>query len=179
MSAFRFCRCVGSLQGLWYGWVNCAFQVTSSSVQQRLFFQVPAFNHFSLHFTAPHLCFFVPHTGVHNSRNRFRMSSTGEEHSKYPAEDPRGARAVSKLSVVGFERDSSSSPPLAQQVLHQHCELLQASWKVNILTAKGRSHAGDAELRASRKVFRIVDIPITVLFKQPLPIQLIFRAHRT
>ena len=41
-----------------------------------------------------HICVFVPHTGARISRNRFRMSSTGEELSKYSADDSRGARAV-------------------------------------------------------------------------------------
>ena len=52
---------------------------------------------------------FVPHTGARNSRNRFRMSSLGEELSKYSADDPRGARALSKLGVVGPELDGNSS----------------------------------------------------------------------
>ena len=36
----------------------------------------------------------LPHTGARNSRNRFRMSSTGEELSKYSSDDSQGARAV-------------------------------------------------------------------------------------
>ena len=61
--AFRFCWCVGSLQCLWYGWVNCTFQVTSSSVQQCSFVQVSAFNRFSLSLkcTAPLLYFCASH----------------------------------------------------------------------------------------------------------------------
>ena len=89
----------------------------------------------SLSSTRRHICAFVPHTGARNSRNRFRMSSTGEELSKYSNDDPRRARAVSKLGVVGPELDgnSSGSPSTTsatKQVLHQHCELLQPSCKL-------------------------------------------------
>ena len=45
---------------------------------------------------------------LNEDRNRFRMSSTGEELSKYSADDPRSARAVSKLGVVGPELDGNS-----------------------------------------------------------------------
>ena len=171
--AFRFCRCVGSLQGLWYGWVTCASRsrrrLSSNASSSRCQRSIT-----SLLSTRRHICVFVPHTGVRNSRNRFRMSSTGEELSKNTDDDPRGARAVSKLGVVGLERDSSSSPPLAQQVLHQHCEPLQPSCKLNILTAKGRSHAGDAEVRASRKVFR-TDSTVQAAASHPTHV----RPHRT
>ena len=37
-----------------------------------------------------------------------RMSSTGEELSTYSAGDPRGARAILKLGVVGSELDEGS-----------------------------------------------------------------------
>ena len=58
--------------------------------------------------TRRHICAFVPHTGARSSGNRFHMSPTGEELSKYSADDPRDARAVSKLGVVGPELDSNS-----------------------------------------------------------------------
>ena len=45
--AFSFCWCAGSLQGLWYDWASCAFQVTSSSVKQCLVVQVSTINHLS------------------------------------------------------------------------------------------------------------------------------------
>ena len=54
----------------------------------------------------------MPRTGAGDTRNRFRMSSTGGEQSTHSADDPRSAQAVSKLSVVGPELggDSSGSP---------------------------------------------------------------------
>ena len=58
--------------------------------------------------TRRHICAFVPHTGARSSGNRFHMSPTGEELSNYSADDPRDARAVSKLGVVGLELDSNS-----------------------------------------------------------------------
>ena len=129
INAFRFCRCVGSLQCLWYSWVNCTFPglvvvgpamlVHPGVGVQSLLSQV--------HSTT--FVLLVLHSGACNSRNRFRMSSTGEELSKYSADDQRGARAVSKLGVVGPEvggNSSGSHPPLVQQVLHQQCELLQS-----------------------------------------------------
>ena len=77
-NAFRFCRCVVSLQGLWHSWVNCTFEVTSSSVQQCLFVQRSAGQ--SLHSSIRlHIRGFVPHIGARNSHNSFRMSSTDEE----------------------------------------------------------------------------------------------------
>ena len=63
----------------------------------------------SLSSTRRHMCVVVPHTGTRNSRNRFHMSSTGEEVSKYSADDPRSARAVSKLGVIRPELDSKAS----------------------------------------------------------------------
>ena len=71
-NAFRFCRCVGSLQGLWYAWANCTF----------------------------------PGHVVVGPAMLVRISSTGEELSKYSVDDPR---AVSKLGVVGPELDGNSS----------------------------------------------------------------------
>ena len=59
-NAFRFCRCVGSLQVLWHGRVNCAFQVTPSLAQQSPFVQKSRFNHFFHKYTAPHLYLCVP-----------------------------------------------------------------------------------------------------------------------
>ena len=47
-----------------------------------------------------------------------------------------------------------------------------------VLTAKGRSHAGDAELLVSRKVVRTADLPTAVLFKHPLPANRIFELIR-
>ena len=63
--------------------------------------------------TRRHIGVVVPHTGARNSRNRVRMSSTGEDTSKYSADDPRGARAVWKLGVGGPElNDASAVHPL-------------------------------------------------------------------
>ena len=47
-----------------------------------------------------------------------------------------------------------------------------------VLTARGRSHAGDTELRVSRKVFRTADLPTAVSFKQPLLALVIFELIR-
>ena len=58
--------------------------------------------------TRRRICAFVPHTGARGSGNRFHMLPTGEELSKHSADDPRDARAVSKLGVVGPELDSNS-----------------------------------------------------------------------
>ena len=66
----------------------------------------------SLPCTRCHICAFVFDTGARNSRNHIRMSSTGEQLSKYLADDPRSARAFSKLGVVGPElHDNSSGNP--------------------------------------------------------------------
>ena len=51
----------------------------------------------------------MPHTGARNPRNHACMSSTGEELSSQSADDPRGARAVWKLGVVGPELDDGST----------------------------------------------------------------------
>ena len=112
---FRY-RCVRSLQGLWYGWV--ALHLTSLPAQQCLFFTVPTSNHFPPK-NRRRMSVFVLHTGARNSRNRFRVSSTGEELSKYTADDRRSARAVRKLGVVGPEVDGScsSSPTTGEKSL--------------------------------------------------------------
>ena len=61
VSAFRFSRCVGFLQGLWYGWVHCTLQVTPSSCQQ-FFFQLSTLNQSSsLQYASHHLCFRAQH----------------------------------------------------------------------------------------------------------------------
>ena len=107
--AFRFCRYIGSLQGLWHGWVNCAFQVTALSVQQRLFFQVSAFNHFSLKYTAPHLCFLCP-TLVFVTRAT--VFACPQLVKNIPSTQPRTheVRELSQSLVwSGLERDRSSS----------------------------------------------------------------------
>ena len=105
---FRFCRCVGPF--MVFGTVGSIALSTSSTVQQSVFFsQVSTFNRFSLSSTGRNICVFVPHTGARNSRNRVRTSSSGEELSRYSADDPRGARAVQKLGVIGLELDDGST----------------------------------------------------------------------
>ena len=84
--AFRFCRCVGFLHGLWYGWVYCTLQVTSSSVQQSSF-QVSTFKHFSPGRDATSV--FLSSTLVLVTLAIAFSHVLGEELSKYRAEDPR------------------------------------------------------------------------------------------
>ena len=59
---------------------------------------------------------FLLHTDAPDSQNRIRMSSTGEKLSKYSADDPRGARAVWELLVIGPELDVDHPPPV-QRIL--------------------------------------------------------------
>ena len=120
--ARRTCR-IGSLQSLWYSWVNGSLQVTSSSVQQHSFFKVSAFNGFSRQYAAPNLCFCALHWHSKHSQDQVRMSSFGEELSKKPADDPRGAGAG--LSWPMVPQVTQTIP--AQQVLHQRCGLFQPS----------------------------------------------------
>ena len=111
--AFRLCRCVRSLEGLWYGWVNCTLQVTSSSVHQGFFFQMSTFNHF-------------PTLVVVTLATVFARPLL----SAYSADDPR---AVWKLGVAGPELDNGctgNSLTTGAEVLRQHCELLQPSCKL-------------------------------------------------
>ena len=53
------------------------------------------------------MCVFVHHT--RNSRNRVHIPSTGEELSRYSADDPRGARAVWQHGVIGPELDDETT----------------------------------------------------------------------
>ena len=85
------------------------FHVTSSSNQQCFFRLSCGVQSLLSQVHGATSVLFVHHTGARNSRNRFRMASTGEELFKYPADDPRGAPAVSKLGVVGPELDGNSS----------------------------------------------------------------------
>ena len=73
------------------------------SVQLCFFAQVSTFN------AMLRMRAFVLDTSARNSRSRFRVSSTGEEMSTYSADDPRGARAILMLVVVGPGLDGNSS----------------------------------------------------------------------
>ena len=53
------------------------------------------------------MCVCVHHT--RNSRNRVHIPSTGEEVSRYSADDPRGARAVWQRGVIGPELDGETT----------------------------------------------------------------------
>ena len=93
--AFRFCRCVGHF--MVFGTVGqlhsprrrLSSKASSSPMCRRSIA--------SLSSTGRNICAVVPHTGARNSRNRVRMSSSGEELSRYSTDDPRGGRAVQKL----------------------------------------------------------------------------------
>ena len=93
-SAFRFGRCV---------------QAPSRSLVQLGQLHFPSHDVVGPASTRRHSCAFVPHTAARNIRNRFRMSSTGEELSKYSADDPRGARAISNLGAVVPELHGNAS----------------------------------------------------------------------
>ena len=115
--------------------VSCTFQVTSSSVQQCLLFvQVLAFNRFLSQVHGATFVLLCPTLVLVTPAIAFACRQLVKNMSKYSDDDPRGARAVSKLGVVrGLSLTATrqvAHPPLVQQVLHQHCELLQSSCKL-------------------------------------------------
>ena len=119
-------RCVGPFHDLWHVWATGTLQVTSSYDQQGSL--LPCLGVLSL--LSPvrdATCVCLRSTQAHVTRNRVRMSSTGEELSKYSPDDLRRARAVWKLGVVGLDGGSTVNSLVTQQVLHQVCELLQPS----------------------------------------------------
>ena len=148
--AFRFCRCVGPF--MVFGTVGqlhsprrrLSSKASSSPMCRRSIA--------SLSSTGRNICVFVPHTGARNSRNRVRTSSSGEELSRFSAEDPRGARAVQKLGVIGLELDDGSTsnshhwcnkscigvPNSCRHVSFDvHCDPLWTCWPQSVLLQTG------------------------------------------
>ena len=126
-NAFRFCRCVGSLQGLWYGWVNCTFQgrrrrssnASPSTCRRSIASQVHGATFVLLCPTlvlATHAIALACRQLVRNCPSTQLMAHEARKLSQ--------SLVWSGLSWTATL--PAAHPPLVQQVLHQHCELLQS-----------------------------------------------------
>ena len=119
--AFRLHWCVGSLQGPWYGWVDCVLEV-ASSVQRCLIFQVSP-----LQKTAPHLCCLCPTPGLATLAIVFACLQLVTQLVTHEVREPSRSLARSGLNSTVLR---VARPPPVQQILHQRCELRQPSRKL-------------------------------------------------
>ena len=128
---FRFCWCVGSLQGLWYGWVNCTFQgrrrrssnASPSKCRRSIASQVHGA-------TFVLLCsaLVLVTRAIALARRQLVKNCPSTQLMTHEARELSQSLVWSGLSWTATLQ--VAHPPLVQQVLHQHCEPLQSLCKL-------------------------------------------------